>query len=122
MTATAQGMTNALGAMGPVARTAYHVVEEGMKNVLVATGQAQKDVIHVLGMDMISMGTNVPGVGAEGIKNAFPAVAMEEKNVSHVTAEVIKIALGVGDVDMMIAIIAMAKASLIAIVAMGTVN
>lgn len=122
MTAMALGMANALGAMDPVAGTAYHVVEEDMKNVLVATGQAQKDVIHVPGMDMISMGTNVSGAGAEGIKNAFSAVAMEEQSVSHVTAEVIKIAIGVGDVVMMIAIIAMLKVSLIAIVAMVMVS
>ena len=104
-------MINALGVMGPVVRTAYHVVEEDMKNVLVATGQEKKDVIHVLGMDMISMGTNVPGVGAEGIKNAFPAMVMEEKNVSHVMAEAIKIAFHVGEKDMIIVIIAMVMAS-----------
>ena len=107
MIAMALAIIIALGAEALVMIIAYHVVEEDMKNVLVATGQEKKDVIHVLGMDMISTVTNVPGAGAKDIKNAFPAMVMEEKNVSHVMAEAIKIAFHVGEKDMIIVIIAM---------------
>lgn len=122
MNAMALVMINAPGATDPGMKTAYHVVGEDMKNVLVATGLEPKDVIHVLGMDMISMEINVPGAGDVGIKNAFHAMATEEKNVSRVEAEVIKIVLGAGDVGMMIVTIAVATVSLLVSDAMVMVS
>lgn len=114
-------INNALGAMVLVIITVTLAMEKDMKIASVVMDLEQKDVIHAMGMVMISTETNVPGVGEEDIRIAFRAMEMEEKNVSHVTVKVIRIVLGAMAEDIMIVVCAMARGSLIAKIAMDTV-
>lgn len=69
-----------------VMMSAFRVMEEVLKNVL-----------HVMVMVRIPMGTGVLGVGAMGIKDVLVALVMVAQNVSLAMVEVTKIAHGVGE-------------------------